>query len=74
MSDLSSRWYRTTDPDATRALGQALGALRACDTAAIVFPREGVGIDSIYYGAPEDIGHVNMDDWTDDVNALIDEI
>ena len=51
-----------------------LNADEFCDTAAIVFPREGVGIDSIYYGAPEDIGHVNMDDWTDDVNAQIDEI
>ncbi len=51
-----------------------LNADLACDTEAIVFPPEGIGVDSIYYGAPEDIGHVNMDDWTEDVNAQIDEI
>jgi uncharacterized membrane-anchored protein len=39
-----------------------------------VFPPEGVGINSIYYSAPEDIGYVNMEDWTDDVKSQIDEI
>jgi hypothetical protein len=51
-----------------------LNADVVCGTEAIVFPPEGVGIDSIYFGAPEDIGHVNMDDWTEDVNTQIDEI
>jgi len=51
-----------------------LNADAYCDTSAIVFPSEGVGVDSIYYGAAEEIGHVNMDDWTEDVNTQIDEI
>lgn len=51
-----------------------LNADEVCDTTAIVFPREGEGIDSIYYNTPEEIGHVNMDDWTEDVNSQIDEI
>lgn len=51
-----------------------LNADVVCETEAIVFPPEGAAIDSIYYGPPEDIGHVNMDDWTEDVNAQIDEI
>lgn len=45
-----------------------------CLTSAVVFPTDGVGIDSIYYSAPEEIGHVNMDDWAEDVNSQIDEI
>lgn len=51
-----------------------LNADEVCDTTAIVFPKDGVGIDSIYYSAPEDIGHVNMDDWTEDVTSQIDDI
>lgn len=51
-----------------------LNADEVCDTTAIVFPKDGAGIDSIYYSAPEDIGHVNMDDWTDDVTSQIDDI
>lgn len=51
-----------------------LNADEVCDTTAIVFPKDGVGIDSIYYSAPEDIGHVNMDDWTEDVASQIDDI
>lgn len=51
-----------------------LNADEYCDVLAIVFPPQGSGIDSIYYGALEDVGHVNMDDWTDDVNDQIDEI
>jgi len=51
-----------------------LNADEVCDITAIMFPRDGVGIDSIYYSAPEDIGHVNMDDWTEDVTSQIDNI
>ena len=51
-----------------------LNADVTCTTAAIVFPHEGVGIDSIYYEAPVNVGHVNMDDWAEDVNSQIDEI
>lgn len=45
-----------------------------CTTLAIVFPNPRTGIDSIYYEAPENVGHVNMDDWAEDVNSQIDEI
>lgn len=45
-----------------------------CTTAAIVFPNVRAGIDSIYYETPENVGHVNMDDWAADVNSQIDEI
>lgn len=45
-----------------------------CTTAAIVFPAERHAIDSIYYEAPTEVGHVNMDDWAEDVNSQIDEI
>jgi len=51
-----------------------LNADETCLTSAVVFPSDGVGIDTIYYSAPEDIGHVNMDDWAEDVNSQIDEI
>jgi len=51
-----------------------LNADEVCDTAAIVFPSEDVAVDSIYFSAPEDVGHVNMDDWTEDVNTQIDEL
>lgn len=56
------------------AFSRLLNADEECDTTAIVFPRQGVGIDTIYYSEPEDIGHVNMDDWTEDVKSQIDEI
>jgi hypothetical protein len=45
-----------------------------CYTSAIVFPNERYGIDSIYYEPPTEIGHVNMDDWAEDVTSQIDEI
>ena len=51
-----------------------LNADEYCTTDAILFPPQGAGIDSIYYYPPETIGHVNMDDWTADVSAQIDEI
>ena len=51
-----------------------LNADEVCETSAIVFPPDGVRIDSIYYHPAQNIGHVNMDDWTADVNAQIDEI
>lgn len=51
-----------------------LNADEFCGVSAIVFPPAGSAIDSIYYAAPEDIGYVNMDDWTDDVNSQIDVI
>jgi hypothetical protein len=51
-----------------------LNADEVCNTTAIVFPKDGAGIDSIYYAAPEDIGHVNMDDWREDVTSQIDDI
>jgi len=51
-----------------------LNADDVCTTSAILFPREGTAIDSVYYAEPEDIGYVNMDDWTEDVNSQIDEI
>ena len=51
-----------------------LNADEFCDVSAILLPPEGAGIDSIYYAAPEDIGYVNMDDWTEEVSEQIDEI
>ncbi len=45
-----------------------------CTTEAIVFPPEDVAIDSIYYAPAEEIGHVNMDDWTEDATQQIDQI
>ena len=51
-----------------------LNADEFCDISAIVIPPDNVGIDSIYYSPPENIGHVNIDDWTDEVSSQIDEI
>ncbi len=51
-----------------------LNADPVCTTEAILFPGVGTGIDSIYYSAPEEIGYVNMDDWTEDATSHIDEI
>jgi uncharacterized membrane-anchored protein len=45
-----------------------------CTYSAILFPPEGVAIDSIYYTPSEDIGHVNMDEWTEDVKSQIDDL
>jgi len=51
-----------------------LNADEYCNVSAIVFPREGTAIDTIYYTPPAEIGYVNMDDWTEDVRSQIDEI
>jgi len=56
------------------AFSRLVNADEICIYSAILFPREGISIDSVYYAAPEDLGHVNMDEWTDDVNSQIDEL
>ncbi len=65
---------RLLQGEAACTLSRLLNADEYCDISAMVFPPEGIGIDTIYYQAPEDIGYVNMEDWTDDVNSQIDEI
>lgn len=51
-----------------------LNAEEVCTTDAVVFPPEGSVIASIYYAPPQEIGYVDMEEWTDDASSRIDEI
>ena len=56
------------------AFSKLVNADEVCTVSAILFPSQDIAIDSIYYAAPENIGHVNMDDWAEDTRSQIDEI
>lgn len=60
--------------EAACEFSRILNADEVCTTEAIVFPPRSSGIDSIYYGTPEEIGYVDMSEWTDDATAQIDAI
>jgi len=60
--------------EAACTFSRLLNADQVCTTDAIVFPPEGIAIDSIYYSPPEEIGYVDMEEWTDEANSQIDEI
>ncbi len=60
--------------EAACTFSRLLNADEFCDISAIAVPPDNIGIDSIYYYPPEEVGHVDMDDWTDDVTSQIDEI
>lgn len=45
-----------------------------CAVTAIVLPPRSSGINSIHYFQPEEIGHIDMAEWTDEVNEEIDVI
>jgi uncharacterized membrane-anchored protein len=60
--------------EAACTFSRLLNADEFCATDAIVFPPQGAAIDSIYYSPPEEIGYVDMEEWTEDATAQIDEI
>jgi uncharacterized membrane-anchored protein len=74
--------HATVTADGARAItGEAacefnliLNADVTCEVSAILIPPDGSGLDSINYFAPQDIGHVDMEEWTDGVSEEIDEI
>lgn len=45
-----------------------------CTTSAVIFPPQDVPIHSIYYEPPENIGFVDMEDWTEGASEEIDLI
>jgi len=51
-----------------------INAEEGCTVAAVMFPPQGTAIDTIYYLPPEDIGYVDMEEWTEDATGQIDEI
>lgn len=51
-----------------------LNAQEDCTVEAILFPPEGVAVDSVYFSPPNEIGYVDMEEWTDDATSQIDEI
>jgi uncharacterized membrane-anchored protein len=46
----------------------------ACSILAILVPPDEIGIDSIYYYSGEDVGHVDMEEWTGDARSEIDNL
>src|SRR3546814_9949145 len=60
--------------DAACEISKILNGDEVCAVTAILVPPQGLGIDSINYFPPAEIGHVDMAEWTDEVNQEIDVI
>src|SRR3546814_3927332 len=60
--------------DAACEISKILNGDEVCAVTAILVPPQGLGIDSINYFPPAEIGHVDMAEWTDEVNQELDVI
>lgn len=60
--------------EAACTFDRLVNAEETCTTDAVLFPPQDVAIHSIYYLPPEEIGYVDMEEWTEDAKAQIDEI
>lgn len=65
--------YIITGPPACEIM-EILNADDSCEVTAVLIPPEGLGLDSLNYFKPVEIGHVDMQEWTDEVSADIDTI
>ncbi|WP_193367834.1 DUF2167 domain-containing protein [Pelagibius marinus] len=56
------------------AYDRLLNAEETCTIEAILFPPEDSAVDTVYFSPPNEIGYVDMEEWTDDASSQIDEI
>jgi uncharacterized membrane-anchored protein len=61
--------------EAACTFDRLLNAEETCVTDAVLFPpKSETAIVSIYFTPPEEIGYVDMEEWTEDISSQIDEL